>query len=105
MLDRFHIAQHMNKAIDNVRAEEARKMKADGYDPILKNSRWLLLKRPERLTDKQECKLSELVQYNLRSVKSYLLKEDFLQFWTYRSPYHAGLFLDKWCKKDHVLKK
>ena len=89
----------INKAIDKVRAEEARKMKADGYDPVLKKTRWLLLKRPENLTDKQDMKLSELLQYNLRSVRSYLLKEEFQQLWTYTSPYWAGLFLDRWCTK------
>ena len=51
VLDRFHIMAHMNKAIDEVRAGEARRMKADGYEPILKHSRWCLLKRPENLTD------------------------------------------------------
>ena len=32
VLDRFHIMQKMNKAIDEVRASEARQMKADGYE-------------------------------------------------------------------------
>jgi transposase len=58
-----------------------------------------LLKRPENLTDKQEIKLAELVQYNLRSIRAYLLKEDFQQFWTYVSPYYAGRFLDAWCTR------
>ena len=89
----------MNKAIDKVRAEEARKMKADGYEPLLTNTRWLLLKNPENLTDKQDIKLSELLQYNLKSVRSYLLKEDFQQLWTYVSPYWAGRFMDTWCTR------
>ena len=38
VLDRFHIAQHMNKAIDQVRAQEARDLKAKGLQPILKHS-------------------------------------------------------------------
>jgi len=46
VLDRFHIAQHMNKAIDEVRAQEARELRAKGVD-VLKHSRWCLLKRPE----------------------------------------------------------
>ena len=46
----------------------------------------LLLKRPENLTDSQDVKLAELLQYNLRSVRSYLLKEDFQFFWKYVSP-------------------
>ena len=89
----------MNKAIDEVRAGEARQLKAKGYEPVLKNTRWLLLKRPENLTERQEPRLAELVQYNLRSVRAYLLKEDFQFFWSYKSPYWAGQFLDRWCKR------
>jgi transposase len=48
-----HIMQAMNKAIDEVRAEEARQLKRDGYEPILKRARWCLLKRPENLTSRR----------------------------------------------------
>lgn len=96
VLDRFHIMSMLNKAIDVVRAKEARRMKAEGYEPILKNSRWCLLKRPENLTEKQEVKLSDLVRYNLASVRAYLLKEDFQAFWEYVSPAWAGKFIDRW---------
>ncbi len=99
ILDRFHIMAQMSKAIDKVRAEETRKLKREGYDPVLTNTRWLLLKRPENLTAKQEPKLAELLRYNLKTVRSYLLKEEFQQFWSYLSPYWAGEFLDKWCTK------
>ncbi|WP_294118047.1 transposase, partial [Thiolapillus sp.] len=37
-------------------------MKAKGYEPVLTKSRWLLLKRPEHLTDAQESRLAELLQ-------------------------------------------
>ena len=90
---------NINKAIDKVRADEARQMKANGYEPLLKNSRWVLLKRPENLTDNQDLKLRDLLQYNLRSVRSYLLKEQFQQLWGYTSPYWAGRFLDEWCRR------
>lgn len=99
ILDRFHIVSHMSKAIDEVRAQEARQLKAKGYAPVLKNTRWLLLKRPERLSEKQEAKLADLLQYNLRTVRAYLLKEDFQFFWGYHSPYWAGQFLDRWCTR------
>jgi len=99
ILDRFHIMQKMSKAIDEVRASEARQMKADGYEEILKHSRWCLLKRPENLTDKETVKLSELLKYNLRSVRAHLLKEDFQRFWEYVSPGWAGKFLDQWCTR------
>lgn len=99
VLDRFHIMVHFSKAIDKVRAQEARELKGKGHLPVLKGSRFLLLKRPEHLTDKQDVKLAELLRYNLRAVRAYLLKEDFQFFWTYVSPYWAGRFLDRWCAK------
>ncbi len=47
ILDRFHIIASMNKALDNVRAEETSRMKREGRAPVLKKSRWLLLRRSE----------------------------------------------------------
>jgi transposase len=99
VLDRFHIMQAMNKAIDEVRAEEVKRLKRDGYKPVLKHARWCLLKRPENLTRKQTVKLAELVKYNLRSVRSYLLREDFQRFWTYQYPGWARRFLREWCTR------
>jgi transposase len=69
----------------------------NGYEPVLKKSRWCLLKRRENLTDKQRVKLRDLLGYNLKSVRAYLLKECFQQFWDYDSPTWAGKFLDQWC--------
>jgi transposase len=99
VLDRFHIMSMLSKAIDDVRAQEVKALKARGYEPVLRRSRWLLLKRPENLTEKQEPRLAELLQYNLRSVRAYLLKEDFQCLWEYRSPYWAGVFLERWCTR------
>lgn len=99
ILDRFHIMAHFGAALDDVRAQEARQLRADGYEPVLGKTRWLLLKRPGNLTDKQAVSLSELLKYNLCSVRAYLLKEDFQRFWTYQSPYWAGKFLDVWCTR------
>lgn len=99
VLDRFHVMQKMSQAIDKVRAAETKQMEQDGYEPLLKGSRWLLLKRPENLSEKQAVKLSELVKYNLKSVRSHLMKEEFQQFWTYIYPACAGKFLDAWCTR------
>ncbi len=99
VLDRFHIMAHFSKALDKVRAGEVKELKAKGHEPVLTKTRWLLLKRPENLSDKQESKLAELVKHNLRSVRAYLLKEEFQLFWTYRSPFWAGWFLEQWCTK------
>ena len=99
ILDRFHVVAKLNLAIDDIRADEARQLVKDGFEPVLKKSRWCLLKRPKNLTDLQRIKLSEVLRYNLRSVRAYLLKEYFQQFWEYESPTWAGKFLDQWCKE------
>jgi transposase len=99
VLDRFHLMKKMNEAIDQVRREEAARLKQDGYEHILKHARWCLLKRPENLTDQQTVKLRELMKYNLRSLRARLLREDFQRFWNYSSPGWAGKFLDEWCRR------
>jgi transposase len=99
ILDRFHIVAKMNKALDEVRAEEARRIKRDGRDPVLRKSRWLLLKRGDNLADEQQFRLRDLLRYNLKTVRAYLLKEAFQQLWDYNSPAWAGKFLDEWCRQ------
>ena len=89
-MDRFHIMQAMNKAIDEVRTEEAHRLVSDGYEPVLKRARWCLLKRPENLTKKQTVKLAELLKYNLRSVRSVPVREEFQRFWAYNSTRVGG---------------
>jgi transposase len=96
VLDRFHVLQHMNKAVDEVRAQA---LKVLGREGVLTHTRWCLLKRSENLTEKQEVKLVELLRYNLKAVRTYLLKEDFQFFWDYRSPFWAVKFLDGWCTR------
>lgn len=86
----------LGKAIDQVHAEEARKLKREGYEPILSATRWLFLKRPEHLTAKQASKLAVLLRDNLKTVRSTLLKEELQRFWCYKLWYWAGQFLDGW---------
>ena len=99
VLDRFHVVAKMNKALDEVRAAETRKMAQDGYEPLLKKSRWCILKNKVNLTGTQKFRLRDLLHYNLQTVRAYLLKEDFHQFWDYDSPLWAGKFLDAWCQQ------
>jgi transposase len=99
ILDRFHIVAKMNDALDDVRAAEARRLTEDGYQPVLKKTRWCVLKRKANLTTTQRLRLRELLRYNLKTVRAYLLKEDFQQLWDYNSPTWAAKFLDDWCSQ------
>ena len=97
VLDRFHIMQKFGKALDKVRAAEAKRLREEKQPAVLSKSRWCFLKRKENLTEKQGFKLKELLKMNLRTVKAYLLREQFQKFWIYKSPAWAGKFLDQWC--------
>jgi transposase len=99
VLDRFHIVAKVNKAVDEVRAGEARELVRQGYEPVLKHARWCFLKNPENLTGKQCLKLEDVLHYDLRSVRAYLLKQSLRLFWSYTSPRWAGWFLDRWCTR------
>ena len=94
ILDRFHIVAKMNKALDEVRAGESRQMAQDGLIPVLKKSRWLLLKRRENLKTERIFRLRDLLRYNLKSVRAYLTEGSFSA-----TPTWAGKFLDEWCRQ------
>lgn len=99
ILDRFHIVAHLSKAIDKVRASEARDLAKRGRGELLKHSRWALLRRPENRTEKDDAKLADILRANLRTARSVLLREDLYALWTYHSRFWAGKFLDAWCRK------
>ena len=100
ILDRFHIVQHLGKAINRIRIDETRQLKEEGYDEtILKHTKYCFLKNPGNLTQKQELKLDDVLQYRLKSVRAYQLKESFQLFWDYESPYWAQWYLEKWCTR------
>jgi transposase len=100
ILDRFHIVSHLTQAVNQVRVDEVRKLKARGYDEeILRHTKYCFLKNPENLTEKQQTKLDDVLEYDLKSVRAYLLKESFQLFWDYDSPYWAEWYLDKWCSR------
>jgi transposase len=98
ILDRYHVVANLGKALDEVRAEEARTLKKQGWD-VLKRSRWLLLRRRRRLDGKQRFKLRQILQWDLKTVRAYILTEGLQALWEYRSPTHAGRFLDAWCRQ------
>jgi transposase len=97
ILDKFHIVANLNKAVDETRRREAAELRRQGEAVTLKHTRWCLLKRVKNLTKTQYGRLKDLLRLNLRTVRAYLLKEDFSHLWEYGSVAWAGNFLDRWC--------
>ena len=99
VLDRFHIRKKFSEAMDTVRRQEVARLRQRGEDPILTKSRWCFLKKRANLTSPQRLLLKDLLQMNLRTVRAYLLTEQFEHFWTYTSPTWAAKFLKAWTRQ------
>ncbi len=67
--DPFHVIQLMNNALGAVRTEEAKL-----FPELLKGSRYVFLKNPENLTEKQDKTLVKLSHYRLKTGRAYLIK-------------------------------
>jgi transposase len=85
----------LNQAVDEVRKQEALTLKKDNPE-LLKKTRYIWLKNPENLTDKQRARLGYLEKLNLKVNRAYLLKESFRDFWDYSYPAAGKKYLTKW---------
>jgi len=80
--DKFHIMQHANDAVDEVRRAEFFRQGGKLRD-LVKGKRWLLLSRWVNLTTDQRQVLNQLFAVNRKVFKAYLLKESLDRLWTY----------------------
>jgi transposase len=93
--DKFHVLQHANKAIDEVRRAEFFR-KGGRMRGVVKGKRWLLLTRWMNLDSKKRQQLNELFALNRRVMKAYLLKESLERLWTYRYEGAMLRYLQSW---------
>jgi len=99
VLDRFHITQHLNQALDQVRRAETGRLQGRPLAQKLKHLRWKLLRRGGRVRGRAKQRLWGLVVAKLATGRAWVLKEAFQYFWRYRSVIWAGAFLDVWCAR------
>ena len=95
VFDKFHIVRHLMEAVDQVRRDEVRE-KGEAYKQLVARTRYVWLKNPWNLTDKQATRLSQLERLNLKINRAYLLKEAFREFWNYRRAGWALRYLNRW---------
>jgi transposase len=79
--DKFHIMQHANKAVDEVRRVEFFRNGAR-MRGVVKGKRWLLLTRWVHLNPDKRQQLNDLFALNRKVMKSYFLKESLERLWT-----------------------
>ena len=89
--DRYHVRSHLSKAVDEVRREESKHHK-----DLLRNTRYMWLKRPANLTDRQRDLLDELLAQPLETVRAYTLAQQFDSFYEIADPDTAQEYLRRW---------
>lgn len=89
--DRFHVRKHLSEAIDEIRRAEAKTHKE-----LLKNTRYIWLKRPKNLTERQQDLLDELLAQPLQTVRAYELSLRFDDFYEIDDPDTAEEYLRRW---------
>jgi len=90
--DRYHVKAQLTKAVDQVRRAERAE-----HGELLKRSRYLWLRNPTRLTDRQRDRLDELLRHPLKTARAYrwMLKFDHV----YELPAdEAEHYLRTWCR-------
>jgi transposase len=96
VLDRFHIASHLNQAVDEVRRAESGRLRGRPAAEKLKKMRWKLLRKGSRVRGRAKRRLCGLLQSKLATGRAWMLKETFQDFWRYRALTWAGAFLEVW---------
>ena len=95
--DKFHIVQHLNQGVDQVRRAECKALVAEG-DEILKHTRQLWLLGEENLSEEQAAQFAALKGRQLKVGRAWAMKELFRHFWTYKTEGWARRFFGNWKK-------
>jgi len=95
VFDKFHILNHLSKALDTVRKQEYARLEGKSRQ-FIKGQKYTLLSHPQNLSGDARKNLKLLLAANKRLNTAYLLKESFSQLWDYQSEAWARKFFDNW---------
>jgi transposase len=80
VFDRFHIMQHVGRAVDTVRKQEHRELRAQG-DDTLARSKYLWLYAEENLPEESKPRFEELRNADLKTGRAWSIKETLRHLW------------------------
>jgi transposase len=93
--DRFHIAKHLNEAVDQVRRAEHKTLMKE-KDETLKGTRSLWLCNLENLSEQKRAEFDQLKGAQLKTARAWAIREQFRWFWECRSAEEAEEFFRAW---------
>ncbi len=81
--DKFHVAQHLGKAVDQVRRQENKALLAEG-DERLKGTKYLWLSHPDHFQEERWTAFEPLRTSTLRTARAWAIKTVAMTLWHYR---------------------
>lgn len=94
-MGRFHVAQYLNRAVDQTRRTEHRALRKEGTDTLNK-SKYIWLKNPENHSTKQQELFDLLREKDLMTATVWSFKETFRDFYSCKTASEAELFFHMW---------
>lgn len=100
VFDPFHVVKLMNDKLSDLRREIQREAGAQHLD-VLKGTRWLLLKDPDKLDPRRNeaGRLRAALELNAPLSAAYYLKEDLRRLWSQANKETARWFLEGWIER------
>lgn len=81
--DKFHVAQHLVDAVDQVRRAESKALRAEGDDRLV-GTRYAWLSNPEQMSDERWQSFESLRASTLKTARAWALKEEAMSLWSAR---------------------
>lgn len=95
VFDKFHVAKHLNDAVDRVRRSEHRRLLEDGFSPLTR-TKYDWLRHPGTLTHAEKCALAELRSRVERLGRAWALKETAMAIFDLKAPWAADRNFKTW---------
>jgi len=99
--DNFHVAKHMNRAVDEVRRAEHRALRNDG-DDRLKGTRQLWLYGRENIPRRWSRRFKDLLASTTKTAKAWKVKELLRAFWECADEPDALAYFKAWCREANA---
>jgi len=95
VFDRFHVIRYVTEAVDKIRRQEHKLLKAHG-DERLKGTRYLWLANEENVPEWRQAEFEAVRALKLKTGRGWAIKELLRDFWTYSSKAWAKKFFQNW---------
>jgi len=95
VFDKFHVLRTVTEAVDKVRRQEHKVLKAGG-DERLKGTKYLWLANAENVPEWRRAEFEAVKGENLKTGRAWAIKEALRRFWKYRYRQRAADYFRHW---------